>query len=138
LRQLRRANAALFFLHLEAAMAKVEMLTPAQRPNHSSCIEFIDNGLLCPACQSPNLHHFAVRVFSREREDGDSILIEVRDTEAIWLEDGAEKTNPSTRRDGIAIRFWCEGCSILSELTLAQHKGTTDCRWRRVGRTERI
>jgi hypothetical protein len=38
-------------------------------------------------------------------------------------------TNPSSRRGGIAIRFWCEGCPFISELTLAQHKGSTEVEW---------
>jgi hypothetical protein len=29
--------------------------------------------------------------------------------------------NPSSRRNGIAIRFWCENCDALAELTLEQH-----------------
>ena len=116
-------------------MAKVEVLTQAQFTNHFPPAEFADNNLLCPTCRSPYLHHFAIRVFSRAREDADSTLLEVRDTEAMWLEDGAEKANPSSRRNGVAMRFWCEGCSILSELTFAQHKGMTACGWRHIGRT---
>jgi hypothetical protein len=119
-------------------MAKVEVLTQAQPVNHFPGVEFAGDDLLCPACRSSYLHHFAVRVFSRDGEDAESTLIEVRDAETMWLEDGAEKTNPSSRRDGVAIRFWCEGCSILSELTFAQHKDVTECKWRRFGRTSRL
>ena len=35
--------------------------------------------------------------------------------------------NPSSRRDGIYISFWCEGCKGIDEdvleLTVSQHKG---------------
>ena len=33
--------------------------------------------------------------------------------------------NPSGRRQGVTIRFWCEGCAQRSVLTIAQHKGAT-------------
>ena len=35
------------------------------------------------------------------------------------------KGNPSARRDGLAIRFWCESCDARPVLTIAQHKGST-------------
>jgi hypothetical protein len=38
--------------------------------------------------------------------------------------------NPSSRRGGVAIRFWCEGCDSAPELTLEQHKGETHLHWR--------
>jgi hypothetical protein len=42
----------------------------------------------------------------------------------------AERGNPSSRRNGVVIRFWCEDCDVISELTLEQHKGNTLLRWR--------
>ncbi len=39
--------------------------------------------------------------------------------------------NPSSRRDGLVVRFWCEGCGDDPiELCIAQHKGTTEIGWR--------
>jgi hypothetical protein len=38
--------------------------------------------------------------------------------------------NPSPRRHGIAIAFYCEGCGDNIELTLSQHKGETLVDWR--------
>jgi hypothetical protein len=43
--------------------------------------------------------------------------------------------NPSSRRQGLAIRFFCEGCGgadsdDIIELTVAQHKGSTELAWR--------
>jgi len=38
--------------------------------------------------------------------------------------------NPSSRRDGLAIKFWCEGCPAVLELTVEQHKGQTFLAWR--------
>jgi hypothetical protein len=48
----------------------------------------------------------------------------------------AESGNPSPRRDGIVISFFCEQCTNwgetgeVIELTLAQHKGATEIGWR--------
>jgi hypothetical protein len=41
--------------------------------------------------------------------------------------------NPSERRGGVTIRFWCENCHSLSELALAQHKGCSVLAWRPAG-----
>jgi hypothetical protein len=42
--------------------------------------------------------------------------------------------NPSGRRDGLSIKFWCEGCKGVDEdileLTISQHKGSTLLGWR--------
>jgi hypothetical protein len=38
--------------------------------------------------------------------------------------------NPSSRRDGIAVRFWCEACKAKPELLIEQSKGNTYVRWR--------
>ena len=90
--------------------------------------------LLCPACQGSYLHHGTVIVYDRASEDAPSYAIVV-DREGALLTEGAEATrNPSSRRHGVAIRFECENCDTVSELTLAQHKGCTHLEWRRLGR----
>ena len=38
--------------------------------------------------------------------------------------------NPSIRRHGMAIAFSCEHCGDGFELTIAQHKGSTEFAWR--------
>jgi hypothetical protein len=43
--------------------------------------------------------------------------------------------NPSSRRHGLAVRFYCEQCGgeaddDVIELTIAQHKGSTEIGWR--------
>jgi hypothetical protein len=40
--------------------------------------------------------------------------------------------NPSERRDGLAVPFWCETCEGNSELMIAQHKGQSFVGWRKV------
>jgi hypothetical protein len=49
---------------------------------------------------------------------------------------GEPKNNPSDRRDGIVITFWCEQCHGESgpdtnylRLAVIQHKGATYLRW---------
>jgi hypothetical protein len=86
--------------------------------------------LLCPNCGEFYLHHDRVTIFERSEEDAPSHSLEV---DGIWKMRKVEGgDNPSCRRDGVAVRFWCECCSAISELTIAQHKGTTIMRWRRV------
>lgn len=73
--------------------------------------------LLCPRCGADNLHHGAVNRYDR-------------------AEDGAEapynraEGNPSARRGGLTVDFECEGCGDGIQLTLAQHKGSTEIGWR--------
>jgi hypothetical protein len=92
--------------------------------------------LLCPGCGEHDLHHDQVTVFERETEDAPSRATEIDGTRVRVLSDG--RGNPSSRRGGIAIRFWCEHCSAVPELTLAQHKGTTLMEWRLAARDLRV
>lgn len=92
----------------------------------------------CPACGSTNVHQDRVEVFER-REDADhglhvTVLHHDRDDRAVESRDDREGTyrvdtslqgNPSGRRHGVRIEFWCEQCPTRSLLTIAQHKGET-------------
>lgn len=81
-------------------------------------------GLLCPGCNGVNLHHHKVEVFERDAEDastGRRVTVEAYQVSVT----GDMTGNPSARRDGMRVAFWCETCSALSELTIVQHKGTT-------------
>lgn len=93
--------------------------------------------LLCPHCGSNNLHHDRIEAFNRNHEDdeiGHHIVLDT-DNSTIALETGMDG-NPSSRRNGISIFFWCEGCCLTDVeddpispdrvvLTIAQHKGAT-------------
>lgn len=93
--------------------------------------------LLCPECKQINLHHVDVVVFNRDGgEDEPTIVTVVRD-DRVFRDNTQIQRNPSSRRDGVAISFWCECCSWLGELTVSQHKGTTYLRWRRTGESFR-
>jgi hypothetical protein len=95
--------------------------------------------LTCPHCGQSNLHHDAVTVFDREREDRPVTATTVTG-DGVYRKEGwaADRANPSSRRDGLAISFWCEHCPALSELTIAQHKGCTFLEWRVVGHRMQI
>jgi hypothetical protein len=66
------------------------------------------------------------------REDAPTVhKIVVRDGfAAISKEENNTSGNPSRRRDGLAVRFWCEQCGSVSELTIAQIKGASFVGWR--------
>ncbi len=106
----------------------------------SGTIETNDKGnyseLICPRCKSANLHHLGVKAFLR-LEDKTELLEVVVDGEVLSCKTTSSKNseNSSSRRDGLAIPFSCEGCCDNSEqniieLTIAQHKGATHIGWR--------
>jgi len=110
--------------------------------------------LCCPRCGEIYLHHEGVISYDRS-EDAEKVvktttLSPVTDAEdvkatttSVEVTDGIG--NPSDRRHGLAIAFWCECCSFDDdpndlgnairsgrriELTIAQHKGSTHIGWR--------
>jgi len=89
--------------------------------------------LRCPSCGGSCLHHEGVTLFDRE-EDAEltTVTTVTAGLSASHLQPSREVQNPLGRRDGIAIRFWCEGCRDHGglELTIAQHKGGTYFSWR--------
>jgi hypothetical protein len=90
--------------------------------------------LICPRCRGDNLHHGAVTVYDRAEDDSQTLVMDVRSRRTrSRIEESKNTANPSSRRSGIAIEFWCENCDNTSELTIAQHKGTSFLEWR--GRT---
>jgi hypothetical protein len=92
------------------------------------------NNIICPACDGENLHHDTVTVFDRGTEESPTTATVIERGSRISTITGAqaERSNPSSRRHGITIRFWCEHCAAVSELTVAQHKGCTLLDWRPV------
>ena len=78
--------------------------------------------LRCPACGYEYMHHEVLEVFERPKEDAEH-GVHVTITGCTVTVDNKMTGNPSLRRDGLRIRFWCEGCDEKSTLTLVQHKG---------------
>jgi len=90
-----------------------------------------DSNLLCPKCKSEFLHHSEIAIFDRREDKESGIQIKCNNGNAFIETDVSELAgNPSSRRDGLTIRFWCEICDITSTLCIAQHKGNTECYWR--------
>lgn len=86
---------------------------------------FVD--LHCPHCDFEYLHHAAVTVFDREEDQASGMRVEVKPGGRVAV-DGDLKKNPSSRRHGVTIELWCEGCNSVSALEIAQHKGNTQLR----------
>jgi len=93
------------------------------------------DGLCCPRCGENNLHHDAFDWYWRPAEDRPSNNIRIEYDTATMRPDAA-KRNPSTRRDGMRLQFWCEHCHggdqperPRFELLIYQHKGTTYIVW---------
>lgn len=94
-----------------------------------------DGILLCPICRGGWLHQAVVWLFERKEDSRSTLRVEVsHETPAAWATWSGSADNPSTRRHGLIIRFWCESCgdgpSRWIDLTIAQHKGQTEIAWR--------
>jgi len=91
--------------------------------------------LLCPKCGFDYLHHEKIEIFERQAEDdkqglhlvvasrADSTVAASSRINVLTNTDISE--NPSRRRNGMKISFWCEGCDVVSVLVIEQHKGQT-------------
>jgi hypothetical protein len=99
--------------------------------DHRGGVNF-NEALECPRCGFDYLHHDDVVIYYRDREDapetqvircaGDKVVQQRYPSHGL--------NNPSRRRGGLAIQFFCEGCGDGIELTIEQHKGQTLLHWR--------
>jgi hypothetical protein len=85
--------------------------------------------LLCPCCGSHYLHHDKVHIYSRTQEDATSGVHVLVSPGGEVVTDLTLRHNPSRRRDGLRIEFWCEECHAKPWLDIAQHKGNTHLCW---------
>lgn len=83
-----------------------------------------DDILCCPACTEGNLHHDKVEIYFRKDEDSEDGINVSIDKNGIVKRKGMT-WNPSSRRDGVRICFYCEHCDKVTTLTVYQHKGNT-------------
>lgn len=99
----------------------------------------LGNTLLCPCCGGEYLHHDTVSVFMRPEDAESTLVTTVSATASITdLLPSNVSGNPSSRRGGITISFWCESChgdpehinKPLFKLHIAQHKGNTFLNWK--------
>lgn len=99
--------------------------------------DWYNNELVCPVCKENNLHQNSVHVYNRV-EDGSSVRatsVTGPEVHSTVLENNLT-TNPSPRRQGLTVKFWCEHChgdgsNYLTQfsLNILQHKGTTFLYW---------
>ena len=89
----------------------------------------IDSDLLCcEHCGEINLHQHKISMFCRDEDkDVQHIII---DAISGQIEEGIDRSgrNPSSRRQGMIISFYCEHCDYETDLLIGQHKGVTEIR----------
>ena len=94
--------------------------------------------LCCPNCgDAYGLHHDKITIWNRRTEDHDGVRFTIKGTSLTSkLFAGGDsphgpKENPSRRRDGLVIEFYCEHCPDIKPINLriAQHKGMTHMGW---------
>ena len=88
----------------------------------------------CNDCGGVCLHHFRTEVYNRASEDtpfGTLSVVDDAPPENLMnvKHQAAFSNNPSPRRNGIRIFFYCECCPKVSVLDIIQHKGSTYIEW---------
>ena len=98
--------------------------------------------LACPSCGDNYLHHESVTVYNRFEDAKTTRVTHLgtsmdgftprghNDTLTSAEVNSNECDNPSSRRHGMQIRFYCETCGENSTLNLYQHKGFTGLEWK--------
>lgn len=93
----------------------------------------------CPYCGNDNTHQGNVEVYSRGEDSPDGTHVTVTQKPEFGpahggrlpCGDGSVKVdrdlsgNPSLRRQGLRLWFWCEFCPHPFSLDISQHKGLT-------------
>lgn len=92
-------------------------------PKFDSYSERSGAQLQCPGCGEITLHHDKVDVFERGEDEKNGVHVLVSNGKAEF--DIALDGNPSDRRNGLTVRFWCESCDAKPVLSISQHKGLT-------------
>lgn len=114
---------------VEKIQPRANAINPVPRIEDS----FLRGVLLCPRCGESTLHHGSMTVYSRPEDGARTTEVTISGKRIRGATTpSAGSRNPSSRRDGLAIRFECECCGGGMELTIAQHKGATLLEWRGV------
>lgn len=93
---------------------------------------FLGAVLLCPRCNSHNLHHKSVGWYYG-REDSKNLTYTFVHGNSVHQEKVSRRGsgNPSQRRHGFVVDFSCEDCGSKDlELNFSQEKGETVVEWR--------
>lgn len=85
--------------------------------------EGVGGELKCPSCGFNYLHHNRIEIFERGEDEQKGLHVTVENGE-LQTNTNLEG-NPSSRRHGLLIHFWCEGCKAQPVLSISQHKGNT-------------
>lgn len=112
-----------------------------ERPVKIDYQGFGNSLLICPHCGKSSyhgggfLHHLRIEIFSRTEDANDVRIIAVKKVEEdaqitlVGTIPNNLSANPSSRRGGICIHFWCDCCGGVAVLNIAQHKGETLLSW---------
>ncbi len=95
----------------------------AMEPVFAEKVEGHGSILRCCRCGERHLHHDEVDIFARSEDAVSGLHVNVQNTQVAI--DTSLNGNPSSRRHGLSILFWCEICHARQVLTVAQHKGQT-------------
>lgn len=81
--------------------------------------------LCCPHCGCDYTHQGEVTVFNREEdaEKVSTVIVSKNGNLTSKMTNG--EGNPSSRRNGLLIKFECEGCQQSFYVGVSQHKGQT-------------
>lgn len=99
--------------------------------NNSVAVDEFDI-LACPKCGEGYLHQDTVGVYHKRRnaeQEEQSVIVSNREGVCVTDVPRAWSLNPSGRRDGIRIGFWCEHECAVPDLLIYQTKGNTYIRW---------
>lgn len=95
--------------------------------------------LACAGCGEEQLHHTQVQCFERQGgEDGPvyAVIHNAGKIYPLFPQKTKEEINPSDRRNGVRIVFYCEVCPAITALEIAQHKGSTKMETKLIGAVE--
>jgi hypothetical protein len=96
--------------------------------------------LLCPDCRGNYLHQANTTIYQRAEDAPYTTVIAQDGHEVVATKFPSGDThNPSSRRHGLIIEFWCENCHAGDDdkaqivnphrLAIFQHKGNTYLEW---------
>jgi hypothetical protein len=103
-------------------------------------IEQYEKTIRCPRCRNLFMHHAGVDIFYRD-EDDDVCFVVSQNRNSVLTQTRSAPENPSLRRHGIKISFFCEECHSSGQhlpfpngreafkLNIYQHKGSSNIWW---------
>ena len=98
----------------------------------------VDHSIMsCARCNSDYLHQYKIEVFARQEDQEKYTSYTVYNGEPhpdtssqerkclglVVDQDKPQPLNPSDRRQGVNMHFWCELCGHITKLSIGQHKG---------------